>query len=237
MGRKRIGLIVPSSNTVMEVDFYRNLSPDITSHSARMFLEKTTVKGEEEMLDKHLPVSVNNIKTMKPDAVIFGCTSAGALRGNEYEKKLCEKIENCTGAKTISVMSAVQELLGEISPDKIAVLTPYIDDLNSRIKNSLNDKGYNVVKIMGMNISNNFNIALVTPKDIYDFSSEVLTDIDFDCIFLSCTNFRAWEILSELNDKYNLPVISSNFAVFYKTLKELDYDINWEQLISYKSFS
>ena len=42
----RIGMIVPSSNTVAEVDFYRRLPPDCTLHTARMYLEETTPEGE-----------------------------------------------------------------------------------------------------------------------------------------------------------------------------------------------
>ncbi len=46
----RVGLIVPSSNTVIEVDFYRRLPADATLHTARMYLEQTTPEGESVML-------------------------------------------------------------------------------------------------------------------------------------------------------------------------------------------
>ena len=51
----RVGLLVPSSNTVMEVDLYRNLPPPITLHPARMYLEETTPQGEERMISEELP--------------------------------------------------------------------------------------------------------------------------------------------------------------------------------------
>ncbi len=49
---KRVGLLVPSSNTVMEADFYRNLPASVTVHTGRMYMESTTVQGEGLMLDE-----------------------------------------------------------------------------------------------------------------------------------------------------------------------------------------
>ena len=40
--KARVGLIVPSSNTVAEVDFYRHLPAGATLHTARMFLDDVT---------------------------------------------------------------------------------------------------------------------------------------------------------------------------------------------------
>jgi maleate cis-trans isomerase len=51
----RVGLIVPSSNTVAEVDFYRELDGDATVHTARMHLDEVTPEEEAVMLDDHLP--------------------------------------------------------------------------------------------------------------------------------------------------------------------------------------
>lgn len=86
--RKRLGLIVPSSNTVMEVDLCRNLPESVSLHVARMHLLNGTVAEEEEMLDIHFPRALNDLATIQPDVVVFGCTSAGAMRGNVYEAEL-----------------------------------------------------------------------------------------------------------------------------------------------------
>ena len=45
----RVGLLVPSSNTVMETDFHRRLPAErFTVHTGRMFLEETTPEAESE---------------------------------------------------------------------------------------------------------------------------------------------------------------------------------------------
>ena len=48
----RVGLLIPSSNTMMEVDFTRDLPPGFALHTARMYMEDTTPAGENRMLDE-----------------------------------------------------------------------------------------------------------------------------------------------------------------------------------------
>lgn len=211
---KRVGLLVPSSNTVMEVDFYRHMPESVTVHTGRMYMEATTVKGEEEMLDDHALPTAKDVGTAKPDVVVFGCTSAGALRGNAYDKDLCRRISDVTGKPTVSVIESVRYKLGQLKVRKTVVLTPYIDDLNVRIKASVEDDGIEVLSIHGMGISVNFDLALVEPTKILEFAREKLgTQPRADALFISCTNFQAVAALPELRKLYDgIPIVTSNQA-------------------------
>ena len=84
----RVGLLVPSSNTVMEVDFYRNLPKHMTLHAARMYLEETTRSAEMKMIEEFAPKAAELVKTARPHLVVFGCTSAGSLGGPQYDKEI-----------------------------------------------------------------------------------------------------------------------------------------------------
>ena len=49
----RIGVLVPSSNTVMENDLHQALPKSrYTVHTARMYLEETTAAAERKMVEK-----------------------------------------------------------------------------------------------------------------------------------------------------------------------------------------
>jgi maleate cis-trans isomerase len=80
----RVGLIVPSSNTVMEPDFHQHLPGTIVS-TTRILLEQVTRDAEFRMLEEDLPRAAQLIKTTAPDIVVFGCTSAGSLDGLAYD--------------------------------------------------------------------------------------------------------------------------------------------------------
>lgn len=220
----RVGLLVPSSNSVMEVDFYRNLAQDTTVHTGRMFMVDTTVEGESRMLDEFTMPAAEAVGTALPHVVVFGCTSAGALRGAEYDRDLCARIGEATGARPVSVIQSVNTALRDTRAETVVIVTPYIDDLNQKIRASVEAQGIAVSAIYGMGISNNFDIASVTPEEIYDFvQTKVGPRPQGDALFLSCTNFRAMSALSLLRIAYgDLPIVTSNLAALQAVRRELD---------------
>ena len=210
---RRLGLLVPSSNTVMEVDLYRRLPPGFTLHTGRMYLESTTPEGEATMLDNHVMPAAHDVGTARPDVVVFGCTSAGALRGNEYDRELCEHIAADTGADVLSVISSVRESIRSRGAHRIGVITPYVDGLNEKIRASLEaDEGVEVADIRGLGISDNFAIAEVPPEKIVAFAAEAFDGQPIDLLFASCTNFRAMDAIEGIRDALEADVLTSNLA-------------------------
>jgi maleate isomerase len=208
----RVGLLVPSSNTVMEVDLYRNLPNRMTLHTARMYLEETTRSAEMQMIEEFAPKAAELVKTARPHMVVFGCTSAGSLGGPQYDKEICSRLSKITGVPTVGVFSSVREALRRSKVKSVAVITPYIEDINASIKAGLEEDDFKVVAIHGMGIEVNFELATVTPEEIAAFSEERLRGVKADIIFFSCTNFHAMEALPLLKRELDSPMITSNTA-------------------------
>lgn len=217
----RIGLIVPSSNTVVEVDFYRRLPADCTLHTSRMYLEETTPEGEAVMLDEHLPRATSDLASARPDVTVFACTSAGALRGNAYEAQLVDGLQGQTGSTTFSVAASVRWAIRAAGCRRVGVITPYVDSLNDKIAQSLQDDGLEVAGIHGLGITENFAIAEVEPERIVEFASECFAGSDIDLLFASCTNFRAFDAREEIHQALGLPVVTSNQAALAAVLDHL----------------
>lgn len=207
----RLGLLVPSSNTVMEPDFARALPAGVTLHTARMLLRDVTVAAEERMLDEHTLPAAETLATLDPDVVVFGCTSAGALRGPAADAALTARISDVTGAPTVSVMRAVQEALERLGAHRIAVATPYTDVVADRVVAGLAGLG-EVVAVANLGLVDNRAIGDTPPQRIAEFVASALGDAGADAIFVSCTNFRTVEALDAVAAATGLPVTSSNAA-------------------------
>jgi maleate isomerase len=219
--RPRVGLLVPSSNTVMEPDFWRALPPGATLHTGRMYLEETTPEAESRMLDEHVLPAARDLATARPDLIVFGCTSAGALRGNQYDADLCRRISDLSGVPTVSVIASVRQAITASGARRVGVVTPYVDALNQRIRESVEADGVAVAGIAGLGISDNFEIAAVPQERIVDFAERTLRDLDIDLAFVSCTNFPAVAVLPELERRLGLPVITSNQSAIAAVLRLL----------------
>lgn len=225
MGRevgRRVGLLIPSSNTVMEVDFYRRLPAGTTLHTGRMYMEITTPEGESLMLDEYAMPAARDLGTVRPDVVVFGCTSAGALRGNHYDLELCDRIAADTGARVVSVISSVRRAIARHGARRVGVITPYVEALNEKIRESLEADGVEVAAIHGLGITENFAIAQVEPEGIARFAQESLAGLDIDLAFASCTNLRAMDALPSIEAALSVPAITSNQAALEATLEALD---------------
>lgn len=209
----RIALMVPSSNTVMEADFNRVLVGKCSVHTARMYLVETTRAAEIEMVEKYAPIAAKDLGTANPDLLVFGCTSAGSLYGAEYDVRICDELGQIARAPSVGVLRAVSEELDLVGGERLAVLTPYIDDLTQSVAKAAGSSSREVVAAVGMGISDNVKLADPTPDDIVEFARSRLEKGSFDLLLVSCTNFRALEAKPLLEETFGAPVVTSNSAI------------------------
>lgn len=212
--RHRIGLLVPSSNTVMENDLHAHLDKArYTVHTARMYLEHTTADAEQLMLDRDAPPAADLVGTARPDILVFGCTSAGSLGGVAHDRRYCNDLAARVGCRGIGVMSSLVDRIREHGLRRVAVITPYIDELTASVARGLDGDDLHVITAAGMGINVNIDLARPTPDEITRFVLTAISGPKIDGIVISCTNFRSLEAKPAITAKTGLPVITSNSAV------------------------
>jgi maleate isomerase len=207
-----IGLILPSPNTVMEPDFHRSLDDAALVSTTRMFLEISAREEEAKMVRDELPWALTRIKPVAPDAVVFGCTSAGSLGGIEHDLAIGRSITETLGVPGVTVVDSVLRQLRELRARRVAIFTPYVEDLTRSVTDCVIHAGFEVVKAAGMDILVAREIGWVTPDEILAFVQQEFRGVEADCIFLSCTNWRGVEALPRVRKALGLPVVSSNQA-------------------------
>ena len=218
--RFRVGLMVPSSNTVMEPDFHRQLEGACIISTDRMYLVDVTAEAEEVMLADELPRSARRLESTDPQALVFGCTSAGSLGGLQHDRDIARRVTEQTGVHTVTVLGSVLQQLELRSPSRIAVFTPYNEDLNRSVAQCIAEAGYELAKTTGMGIVSNREIGKVSPASIEKFVTAQMAGVQADAFFLSCTNWQALDALSALEERLGVPVVTSNHATI-ETVRQL----------------
>ena len=210
----RVALIVPSSNTIMENDLHAALPKSRYSvHTDRMYLIETTREKEIEMIEKFAPAAADDLGTTKPDVLVFGCTSAGSLFGLDYDARICRELGERAGCRGMGVISAVSAALERQQARRLAIITPYNEDLTQSVAKAAESPEREIVCAYGMGITDNEALAAPTPDEIVAFAKEKLKGHDFDGLFVSCTNFRAYEAREALEKALGVPVVTSNSAM------------------------
>ena len=95
--------------------------------------------------------------------IVFGCTSAGSLGGLESDAGIARRIEQLTGVRALTVVGSVVEQLKAIRPRKVAVFTPYREELTRTVAQCVIEAGYQLATVAGMGILANREIGRVTP--------------------------------------------------------------------------
>ncbi|HIC99276.1 MAG TPA: maleate cis-trans isomerase [Pyrodictiaceae archaeon] len=225
---KRIGIIIPSSNTTMETEFWRLLfNYNITVHSSRLYLESVDVASLLKMVEK-VEEAAKLLATADVDVVVFGCTTGSLVGGLEYDKVIEERIRSVVHKPVVVTARAVVEAFRTLGVKRVAVGTPYIDSLNILEKRFLEANGLEVVDIKGLGIRDNRVIGRLDPGQVYRLAKSLKTSLA-DAIFLSCTNMPTVDVIDLLEEEFGIPVVSSNTASLWAALKCLEIRVKLDK--------
>ncbi|MBS1895711.1 MAG: aspartate/glutamate racemase family protein [Actinobacteria bacterium] len=218
---RHLGLMVPSSNTSTELDFAAWAPTDVGLHAARMWMVDATLEAATSFVEEEAPRAARQLGTLEPDAVVFACTAAGASLGPEGEAELERSLAEAAGVPVISTNAAVAAEIAARSPRRLAVLTPYTPDITEEVVGGRRREGYEVVSAAGMGIEMNREIGRVEASRLLDFARAELAGLDFDLLFVSCTNLRTAAAIEPLRELTGRPVVTSNGATMKAALVAL----------------
>jgi len=214
----RLGLIIPSSNTTMEPEFYRILPKSFTIHCCRLRLREVTLKDLVKMEEK-IGEEAPKLADAAVSVIGFGCTSGSLFRGLGHDKHIEAKIEKATGIPTVSTAGAVVDAFKAKGIKNLAVATPYIEKINGLEKKFLSANGFRVVDMKSLGIKDNLKIGELTSQNAY----ELVKKLEFkkaDGIFVSCTNFATFDSIAKMEKDTHKIVASSNSTTLWAMLKK-----------------
>jgi maleate isomerase len=212
----RIGLLVPSSNTTIEPDFYVMAPRGVTVHTARMRLSEVTPEALMRMAEDTERAG-NLLADAGVDIIVYGCTTGSLVGGVQWEEDLVKRIEKGTGIPAVSTSSAVVDALRALGVRRIGVATPYSEELNNLEKRFLEDLGFQVTAMRGLDLLDNLDIGRVGRETLEELVGSVAEEAD--AVFISCTNLPAVGLIEEFEKEYGVPVVTSNQASMWAALR------------------
>ena len=220
--RAQIGYVLIASDDLTEGDMFQLATPGVGIHFTRIpGVDDCTVETLMAMEKDLAEAASRFVCEGGLDVVCFACTSASALIGEK--RVMAELSKGAPGAQTTSIITAVIRALQTLRAQRIVVATPYLDEINVLEEKYLQEKGFEVLDIQGMNIISGAEMYKVTP----DFILEYAQSIDCpkaDAIFISCGGLRSLEIVDALEQKVGKPVVASNQALFWDTIRRAGVD-------------
>jgi maleate isomerase len=225
--RRRIGLLVPASNTTMEIELHRMMPDGISLHTSRVLLTEGNEEGLRKM-NKYATRAASEVATADVDLILYGCTSGSFMKGEAFNKQLSDDLSKAAGVKVITAATGVKRALSILQVKKVCLITPYPENRNVWARNWLQSLGCDVTRTIPLIPLNkpqtvsNAEICRLLPELVYSETRRYIP-LEADCLFVSCTNLRTIEIIEALEEDFGIPVVTSNQASLWVALREVGY--------------
>lgn len=215
--RAKIGYILLATEQTVEDDVYQLKPPGVGVHFTRVPIpDDITVETLSEMTESLAQAARLLLPDGSLDVVCYACTSGSVVIGEE--KVLAELSRGAPTAKTTCLITSVIRALNALSAKRIVIATPYIKEINDIEADYLREQGFDVVSIHGLNLRPDSDMIRVTPAYWLEFAAGI-DQTDADVIFISCSAVRSIDIIDELEQRLGKPVITSNQAMIWDTLR------------------
>jgi maleate isomerase len=237
--RAKIGLIVPSPNTVAEVEIRALLPEGVEAFIARCLYPETTDVNEKYQfyltIDHRILQAAKEVACIKPDLIVWACTLGSLLQGNESDVKVSQMIQEATGFPAITTTTAIIEYLQSFHLKRIIIVTPYprlfTEKVNEYLVSRIQD--LEILDVYHEGIVEGFSKANIPSDYLYKLIMALARkNQGIDGIFISCTNWPSLTILDYLEQDTGFPIVTSNLATAWFTLKKLGISSKYGRKIS-----
>ncbi len=221
MNKLRVGMIVPSLNTIAEDDFRMFCPADVAYHVHRVRLRKENGRVPMEGLVRAYLEALDDatyLQDMSPAAIAFNCTGASVAYGVDGDVRLAEKMTAKLGIPATNTMVAIKQALRAVGAEQVLHLCPFTDEFSKIERDSLLASGVTIHQTVSLELTDAKVAAKMEPEQIVETVKQKL-DGSTKAILLSCANVRAFEAADALEHELGMPVITSNQAMLWAVLK------------------
>lgn len=223
--RKKFGVIIPSTNTIVEPDFYRMTVPGVTPHVSRIHIRDQNLSSDEafENLLRQIRVeiqyAVERVMTAEPDYMVMGMSAETFWDGVEGNRKFTKMISDWAGGLPVATgAEACERALKLFNVRKIGVVTPYQPVGDRNVTRFFNDLGFEVTAIKGLRCPTAVAIAHVSEDELRDALMEV--NQEADALVQVGTNLSMVRLADEAERWLGKPVIAINAATYWMALRD-----------------
>jgi maleate isomerase len=217
--RAAIGVIVLATDQTLEHEFRRLLDvPGVAFYESRIANDAAITPGTLAAMEARLAEATEIILPGLPlDVVAFGCTSASMVIGEEQVfARIREARPGVACTTPITAAFAAFEALGA---RRLALLTPYRDDINRFIRDYIEARGFRVPVMGSFNQEDDRKAARIDLASIRDAAIDLGRADAVDAVFVSCTSLRLIDAVAEIEAALGKPVTSSNHALAWHCLR------------------
>jgi maleate isomerase len=155
------------------------------------------------------------------DVVAFHCTANSTAEGLQGEAKLLAALRAAGAPLVTTTASAIRHALEMLAARRIVLLTPYSAQTTAEEAEFLHKAGCEVIFARGFALKGSDEYC-ATPAQFWRDRAVEAARPEADAYLISCANISVFPVIEEIEQKLDVPVVTSNQAVIWHALSLLD---------------
>ena len=218
----RLGLIVLQADETIEHDFRRMFPVNgVSLLTTRVPSGLEVTNDTLSEMEGHLTDAAALFPTAAEfDAVAYACTSGTAVIG--VDNIAAQVRRGCKTQKVTEPVSALIAACHELGISRLGLLSPYVRDVSESLRMVLDQAGIVTPAFGSFDEAEEAKVARIDGPSIIAAACDIAAEGGIDALFLSCTNLRTLDVISEIEGRTGLPVLSSNQVLAWHLAKLTD---------------
>jgi maleate cis-trans isomerase len=217
-GRGRLGLIVPTTNTVNECEWSRVMPDGVSFHTTRIALhDPARTPAEADRFDDEVAAKARELADASVRVVAYACTATSmAVPPERLSRRLSER----SGCPVITTAEAIVAALRVFGARRMAIATPYAGRLADSDRDFYGAMGIEVAGIEGLGLTvEDHDRVPATPLDVVRDLATSAARCRPDALLITCTDMPSMALIRRLEAEIDCPVITSNQATLWLALR------------------
>ena len=215
--RARLGFIIPSSNRMVEPQLQEYCPKDVIPHFNRIGMTNRHRAPLEDLLPRIL-LAAELLGDSKCDVTVLQCTGTSMSGGIEKEKEVISAIERVTGKPAASTASSLMDAFDALGVKRLVFISETLQEGHDKKMAFLKEAGLEIVSDKAMGLAGS-DVYCSTPSSYWYENVKALRNDQAEAYFVSCANIHSINIIEDLEDVLDRPVITSNQSALWSALR------------------
>ncbi|MFV0675252.1 aspartate/glutamate racemase family protein [Variovorax sp. tm] len=225
MAQPHLGLIVPPAAGAVPVDGPLLYGERIRFSARGLGLGEISTRGYLDVIDSVVEKAVALKKEEGVSAISLMGTSLSFFRGAAFNRQLEVEMARATGVPCTTMSNAIVNGLRHLKVRRVAVATAYIDEVNEQLRGYLEQSDFEPLALEGLSISDVQAVGKVPTQALVDLCVKVFeAQPGADGILISCGGLVTLDAVREVEERLQVPVVSSSPAGFWDLVRTAGLD-------------
>ena len=215
----RIGLIVPSNNSVLEPELWSRVPEGVAFYSTRLPARGDLTVEAVRRMETEVDRAVDLLVATRGDCSLDADMVTTFVMDDGWSETRTAAIAHRAGVPSFTAWTALRSALDAMSVRRLAVGTPYPHQIHALVRPFLERRGYTVTGDGTLDMLRMADVPQLSTGRVRGLVAG-LERTGAGAVVLLATDLPTFDVISSLEDELGIPILTSNQTLLWESLRQ-----------------